>query len=95
MEDERKKEVMRQYYEDVAWLRRCISPDDIFEFTEQALIAASFFLSKWSDWVDITEEGKKDKEAEAWIRNIISIRLIKESGYEGPISFEMKDYEEE
>ncbi len=91
MDEEEKKEMFNQYIQDVEWLRRSVSPDDIYE---QALIAATFFLTKWSEWVDITEESNKDSVTESWVRNIIGIRIMRDSGHEGPIEFELRNPEE-
>jgi len=95
MDDEQHEAFLKKYREDVEWLRRCISPDDIYEFAEQSLIAATLFLSRWDEWVDITEEAQKDRATASWIRNILGIRMMRENGYEGPIEFEFKNPDEE
>jgi len=94
MDEEFKEHILRKYHEDVEWLKRCVSPDDIYDFAEQALIAATFFLSRWDEWVDINEEAENDRATSAWIRNILGIRMMRENGYEGPIEFRFNEPEE-
>ncbi len=73
------------YRKNVEWLKVNIPRDEIYEFTEQSLIAAEFFLHKWNDWVDVAEECRKDKVTHLWVSNILGIRRLKEKGFSGGI----------
>ena len=66
-----KKEIREAFEKNVEYLRRNVPPDDIYLFSEQTLMAACFFLKKWSEKTDIIEEMLRDPIADKWIRNIV------------------------
>lgn len=72
------EELMKKFEENVEYLRRNIPPDDIYLFTEQTFMAAMFFLKKWSEHVQISEEMESDKVTRVWVRNILSLEQMRE-----------------
>lgn len=80
------EEANKRYERKVSFLRKNIPPDDIYEFAEQALTCAEFFLSKWNDWVDINEECEKHRPVEMWVKNLVGLRILEKQGYNQGIS---------
>lgn len=64
----------------IAYLKRNIPPDDIYMFAEETFMAALFFLHKWSEWVDINEEGKHDPVVKKWVCNIMGLLKCRDEG---------------
>ena len=92
--DEEKKKVLQKFKEDVAWLKQNIGQDDIYEFAQQALTGASYFIHKWSEWVDIEDEVDKDKVTAAWIKNIIGVIVQRELRLPTSIDTDFKNLED-
>ena len=73
------------------WLRERIAPDDIYDFAEQTIMCAEFFLMKFINYVELEKEMRKDKVLDVWVKNIVSIRFLKNSGASGgKINTELK-----
>lgn len=78
--------LIEQYKSDVEWLKRNIPPEQIYDFAEQSLMAATFFLAQWDDWVDLDEECDKSPVAKAWISNVLKLRHARQLGIDEKIS---------
>jgi hypothetical protein len=92
MNDEEKE--IEEFNKNVEWLRKNVAPDDIYEFAEQALMAADFFIVRLGEWIDLIEESKKDKLLEGWLKNSLVIRILKNANAQGVIDTTMKKIEE-
>lgn len=73
-----KEELKAKFEKNVDFLKRNIPPDDIYMFAEQTFMAAMFFLFKWSEWVDVNEEGEKDEVVKKWASNIIGFQRCRD-----------------
>jgi hypothetical protein len=73
-----KEELLAHFEQNVEYLRRNIPPDDIYLFCEQTYMAARYFLMKWSEHTKISDEMEKDKTTSVWVRNIISLQVMRE-----------------
>ena len=93
MDDDVKQKLLDQYHIDVQWLRDNIPPDDIYDFAEQALLSAEFFILKWAEWVDVDEERDKDKLVNIWFQNVIGIMALQAESFKTRLNLEMKDPE--
>ena len=87
---------MREEFEkNVEYLRRNVPPDDIYIFAEQTFMAALFFLYKWSEWVDVNEESRKDPIIKKWVANIIGLQRCKEKGVDIDLDLDIRSVEED
>lgn len=75
-----KEDWLKKFEKNVAYLQKNIPPDDIYVFAEQTFMSSMFFLSKWSDWIDIEEEMEKDPVVEKWVNNIVGLQKLKDLG---------------
>jgi hypothetical protein len=91
MNEKEKKQHIDKFNKDVAWLKANVPRDDIYEFAEQALMAADFLIGRLNEWVDVVEECEDDKILEAWVKNIMGIRILRERERYGFIDTELKD----
>ena len=73
-----KEEIRKKFEENVAYLQRNIPPDDIYLFTEQTFMAALYFLQRWSQVANITEEMFRDPVTDKWVKNILNFHESKE-----------------
>lgn len=71
---------MKKFEANVAYLQRNVPPDDIYVFAEQTFLAAVFFITKWAEWVDVTEEMEKDPNIDKWVTNIVGFQMKKDLG---------------
>ncbi len=87
MTDQKKdrEKYLQKFREDVEWLKENIPEEDIYEFAEQALCAADFFIMKWREWVDIEEEAEKDKVIGKWLQNVVGLRILKDLNINGAL----------
>ena len=90
-----KEELLKKFKENVQYLERNVPPDDIYLFTEQTVMAALYFMFKWSEWVDIAQEAEKDPIAKKWITNILSLVVMRDKGQDIEIDLNMKSLEDE
>jgi len=88
-----KEEMQNKFNKYVDYLKRNIPPDDIYLFAEQTYMATLFFLYKWSDWVDINEECKKDPIAKKWVENIIGLQICKDKEIDIDLDLDLKSIE--
>lgn len=94
MNDQEKEKHLEKFRQNVQWLREQIPPDDIYEFAEQALMAADFFISELSSWVDLSMESEQDKVLALWLKNVVGMRVLRDQGYKGRIDMTMKPGDE-
>ena len=88
-----KEELLKKFEKHVEYLRRNIPPDDIYIFTEQTFMAALFFLKKWSEWADITEEMAKCPVTAKWVTNILSLQALRDREEDVHLDLDMKSVE--
>jgi len=90
LNEEEKQEILDKYYEDVAWLRAHISPDDVYDFCTQLRMALRFFFGRLIDEIDIDEETKLDAMLNQYTKNFLGLELMQISGSETMINAEFK-----
>lgn len=90
MNEEEKKKALEDFDKNVQWLRNHVPRDDIYDFAEQALMAADFFIGKWSSLVDLEKEIEDDKIAGQWLQNVVGMRILKQLNAQGVIDTEWK-----
>lgn len=86
-----KEELLKSYREDVQWLRDNIPPDDIYEFAEQALLSAEFFISCWNEWVDVFEECEKHPATKTWFTNVMGLRALRNESKKSKVDIKLRD----
>jgi hypothetical protein len=69
---------MKKFEENVAYLQRNIPPDDIYLFAEETLMAALYFMHRWSKKEDINTVCKEDEVARKWVSNILGLQRLRE-----------------
>lgn len=94
MDEEEKEKQMEMFNKNVQWLRENIAPDDIYDFAEQALMAADFFIGELSNWVNLAEEGEKDKVLALWVRNVVGMRVMRDQKAKMMIDMTLKSVDE-
>jgi len=40
-------------------------------------VFSEFFLKKWNEWVDVSEEGLKDAQVKRYVENLIKLRMLR------------------
>ncbi len=88
-----KDEVREMFEKNVQYLKRNIPPDDIYMFSEQTFMACVFFIHRWSEWVDLREEGVKCPVTRKWLTNILSLKLAKEEGIDVDLDLDLESVE--
>ncbi len=68
-----KDEMREEFEKNVNYLRKIVPPDDIYEFAEQTVMAAMFFLKKWGEWEDINSACDEDLVIKKWVLNIVGL----------------------
>lgn len=94
MNEKEKEFYLEKFNKDVQWLRDVVPPDDIYDFAEQALMAADFFIHELSHWVDLGEEGERNKVLGLWLRNIVGMRVLRNQKMKGIIDTTLKSKDE-
>lgn len=94
LSEEDRERYQAKFDSDVQWLRNNIPPDDIYDFSEQALMAADFFINELSLYVDLNEEAQINKLFGVWLKNIVGLRLLKNSNMNGRIEMNLKTEDE-
>lgn len=88
--NEKKQESLELYKENVAWLRRVIPRDDIYDFSEQILMGCDFLLAELGKHINYFDEAEKDKKFACWLQNMIVIRGLREQKYDGILTSKFK-----
>jgi len=74
------EEALKRFNDDVEWLKTVVPPEEIYIFANQVLLGAQYFMSRWSDWVDIDKECKLDRETKAWVMNLAGVYKLRALG---------------
>ena len=88
-----KEEMKAEFEKNVQFIQRNIPPDDIYIFAEQTFMAAMFFLTKWSKFVDVLEECEKDPVTKKWVHNLIGLQIFKDQGIDFSLDLDLKSLE--
>lgn len=80
MEPMDKKEMRERFERNVAYMQRNVPPDDVYIFAEQTLMAATYFMQRWAEEVNITNEMRRCSVADKWVRNILAYSRLRDSG---------------
>lgn len=80
-----------EYTKNVKWLREHVAPDDVYDFAQQAVMAAEFFIGRLHQHIDITEEVKTDPMLYHWITNIYSLSKMKVEGFKGIVNVNWRE----
>ena len=83
MSEEIVKKAMQEYLGNVKWLRTHVAPDDIYEFAQQAVMAAEYFIGKLHESTDLNKAVQEDKMMFHWINNIFSLQQMKDNNFQG------------
>jgi hypothetical protein len=81
-----KERYLAEYQDNVRWLRGAIPRDDVYDFAEQTLMAAEFFLLKLAPHLTEAEKQNESGALCTWIRNIARLRAAKEEGFPGIVN---------
>lgn len=73
-----KHELMKKFEENVAYLQRNIPPDDIYLFAEETLMAALYFMHRWSKHEDINTACKENLVARKYVSNILGLQRLRD-----------------
>lgn len=90
-----KEELRKKFEANVLYLRRNIPPDDIYMFAEQTFMAALFFIHKWSEWENITEDMKRDPVSNKWVRNIVGLQMSRDKGEDLTLDLDLKSVDDD
>ena len=85
--------MQKSYEENVIWLRNNVPPDDIYEFAEQALMAAEVMIDKIDEVDDIEKACKEDEHLKGWVENVVGLRILKQQNYMGGLNVSIGFYE--
>lgn len=77
--------VLKQYEDNVAWIKRNVSEEKIYEFAEQALMGAEFFLAKLLNEEYIDDILLAENLVKKWRNNIFKIRFYQKNDVDIPI----------
>lgn len=80
------KSRQQEFEENVTWLRGNVPPDDIYEFAEQAVMAAEVFLDELNELIDLEEACEEDENLKSWVNNIYGLRMLKQQNYMGGLN---------
>ncbi len=84
------KECLEDFEKDVKWLRDHVPLDDIYEFSQQLLMASEFFLGKRGECTEVQKLFEEDELLLKWARNIFNLQRMKDADYQGIISVSWK-----
>jgi len=84
------RDIKELHKKSVEFLKNNIDVMDIYEFAEQALVFSEFFLKKWNEWVDVSEEGLKDAQVKRYVENLIKLRMLRDQDYLGGFNIKIK-----
>ncbi len=87
------KEIYKKFEENVRYLRNNISPDDIYLFTEEIIMAAMYFLEKWNEWADLDQECSVNMASRGAIVRILQYLDCRNANQ--PYKFEFLEYFDE
>lgn len=90
-----KDEILAQFFKNVEFLHKTISPDDIYIFAEQTFMAAMFFLHKYREKVDLKVEKEKDSVLEKYVNNLLMMADAKDHNIECNIDLGMEQMYED
>ncbi len=76
---------MKKFEDNVAYLQRNIAPDDIYLFAEETVMAALYFMHRWSKHEDINAVCKEDPVARKWVSNVLGLHAIREKGLDADL----------
>lgn len=89
-----KEEMLKRFNENVEYMQRNIPPDDIYMFSEQTFMAALFFMKKWAEYVNVTEEMCRDVIVDKWVRNILGFLEAREKNEDLTLDLSLESIEE-
>ncbi len=90
-----KQEMLEIFEKNINYLKKVIPPDDIYIFAEETYMACLFFLKKWSDHVDMTEEMLRDPVVDKWVKNIMGYLDSRDKNEEISLDLGFESLEEE
>ena len=82
-----------KFEKNVEFLKRNVPPDDIYIFAEQTFMAAMFFMHKWTEWVELTDEAQKDPVVNKWVKNILGFQMFKDNDIDVQLDLDLKSIE--
>jgi hypothetical protein len=79
------------YDDNVRWLRQHVPMDDVYEFAEQTIMCAEYFLANLNGVMDLGSKMQNDKIFAGWVKNLVGIRAIKEQNINISIKTRFKE----
>jgi hypothetical protein len=86
MDDEYINKMLAEYANQVKWLRERVPPDDIYDFAQQLLVAAEYFISVMDEEMELEEAILRDPALDHWIANVLSVEMMKREGFKATIN---------
>ena len=85
-----KEEFRSRFEENLKYLQKTVPPDDIYIFCEQTISAAMYFIIKWREHVDLTEEAKNCPISKKWLTNILSYEYCRREKIDISLDLDME-----
>lgn len=90
-----KEEFREQFYKNIEYTQRMVPPDDIYMFSEQTFMAAVYFLKRWSECINLSEETEKDEIAKKWATNILAFKYCRENNIDIELNLDLESIEDD
>lgn len=90
-----KQEFLKKYERNIAWLRRNIPPDDIYDFAEQTYMAALFFLRLASVDPDFMKLLQECPITRKWSQNLCSLLHLRDNNIDSAIDMKLEVIDDE
>lgn len=90
-----KARLLKEYEKNIAWLRRNVPPDDIYDFAEQTYMAALYFLKRMSMLVDMRKELDTYPPSKKYATNLCLVLHLREQGIDSPLDFNLDVYDDD
>lgn len=79
------EELRAKFQKNLAYNRRIIPTEDIYEMHELTVMAALYFIHKWAEWEDVQYVCSQDPVANKWIQNIVGFFSLREKNLDAKI----------
>lgn len=88
MNESEKEKLLRSFELYVSWLRNNIPPDDIYEFTQQLLLACAVFMRDIEFSEDFKKKMDENFELLVWYTNVSALLDAQGKGIPIKINFD-------
>lgn len=84
------QEFQAEYEKNIAWLQRNVPPDDIYDFGEQTLIAAVYFLKKYAQTFSYVPDIMHDPLTAHWIKWLMLLVKRRSDNTDGSVDLALE-----